>query len=60
MQIYANLKEKLNGKQKVNLEMEDGALQLLQFLCLRCNKYCLKGNFQVGGKYPILSSIYSI
>ena len=32
MQIYANLKEKLNGKQKVNLEMEDGALQLLQFL----------------------------
>ena len=48
------------GKQKVNLEMEDGALQLLQFLCSRCNKYCLKGNFQVGGKYPILSSIYSI
>ena len=60
MQIYANLKEKLNGKQKVNLEMEDGVLQLLQFLRSRCSNYCLKGNFQVGGKCPILSSIYSI
>ena len=41
--------------------MEDGALQLLQFLPSRCNKYCLKGNFQeVGGKCPILNVIYSI
>ena len=58
MQIYANLKVKLNAKEKVNLEMEDGALQLLQFLCSRCNKYCLKAKFRVGSKCPILSGIY--
>ena len=58
MQIYANLKEKLKGKQKVNLEMEDGVLQLLQFLRSRCSNYCLKGNLQIGGKFLILSGIY--